>query len=336
MHLIALVQSPDHVCCRYRLAAFDAHLTDAGHSLELRSIPRRAFAWLPFVHALPAACTLILQRKLLTRWQVYLLKRQGRKLIFDFDDAVYLRDSYSPKGFEDPVRRRAFVRTMRACDAVVAGNENLARAAREAGASKIVVIPTCVDAPRYPLAEHRREGGADLVWVGSSSTLQGLERIRPLLEAIGRRYRGLRLKLVCDRFLNLENLPVLARAWSEASEAAEIAAADIGIGWVPDDPWSAGKCGLKLLQYMAAGLPVIANPVGVQASMVRHGETGFLAETDEQWLEAIGRLAHDAPLRQRMGLAGRERVEREYSVPAGAARWLQMLEGLEKKQKTAA
>jgi glycosyltransferase involved in cell wall biosynthesis len=323
--LIALVQSPDHVCCRYRLAAFDAHFTRAGHSLELRSIPRRAWAWLPFVRSIPSNCTLILQRKLLTRWQVYLLKRPGRTLIFDFDDAVYLRDSYSPKGFEDPARRRAFARTMQACDAVVAGNENLARAARDAGASHVTVIPTCVDVPRYPCAEHRREGGAELVWIGSSSTLQGMERIRPLLEEIGRRYRGLRLKLVCDRFLHLENLPVLARPWSEENEAKEIAAADIGIGWVPDDPWSAGKCGLKLLQYMAAGLPVVANPVGVQASIVRHGETGFLAETDEQWLQAIGRLAHDAPLRQRMGRAGRELVEREYSVPAGAARWLTLL-----------
>jgi glycosyltransferase involved in cell wall biosynthesis len=249
----------------------------------------------------------IIQRRLLSAWQLYLLRRRAARLVFDFDDAIFLRDSYSPHGLDDPRKARGFARMMRAVDAVAAGNAYLADEARDAGATGIVsVIPTCVDVRRYQAAEHHREGlGVELVWIGSSSTLQGLERIRPLLEAIGRRYPGLRLKLVCDRFLHLERLPVLALRWSEGSEAAELASADIGISWVPDDAWSRGKCGLKLLQYMAAGLPVVANPVGVQTAIVRHGETGFLAETAEQWLEAIGRLAHDAALRRRMGVAGR-------------------------------
>ena len=89
--------------------------------------------------------------------------------------------------------------------------------------------------------------------------------------------------------MQLQHLPVRSCPWSESSEAAAIATADIGIAWVPDDLWSRGKCGLKILQYMAAGLPVVANPVGVQAEMVQHGETGFLAETSDQWHEAISR-----------------------------------------------
>ena len=103
------------------------------------------------------------------------------------------------------------------------------------------------------------------------------------------------------------------------------AAADIGISWLPNDLWSRGKCGLKVLQYMAAGLPVVANPVGVQGDMVRHGETGFLANTDEEWLEAIGRLARDPVLRQCMGRAGRRRVEAHFSVGTGFASWLSLL-----------
>jgi hypothetical protein len=136
------------------------------------------------------------------------------------------------------------------------------------------------------------------------------------------------LKLVCDRFLQLWSLPILPVPWTEAGEAEEIAAADVGISWIPDDLWSRGKCGLKVLQYMAAGLPVIANPVGVQVEMVRHGETGFLAETPAQWVESVRRLVHDAELRRRMGRAGRRLVESRYSVAAGAARWLALLEGL--------
>jgi glycosyltransferase involved in cell wall biosynthesis len=114
-----------------------------------------------------------------------------------------------------------------------------------------------------------------------------------------------------------------------------LAAADIGISWVPDDDWSRGKCGLKVLQYMAAGLPVVANPVGVHAEMVRHGETGFLAQTPAQWVEAMNCLVHDPPLRRRMGQAGRQRVEEVFSVSIGARRWLVLLDGLRQRREAA-
>lgn len=155
-----------------------------------------------------------------------------------------------------------------------------------------------------------------------------MQAIAPLLEDIGRNVPGLNLKLVCDHFLHLHHLPVLPVTWTETSEAEEIARADIGISWIPDDSWSRGKCGLKVLQYMAAGLPVIANPVGVQVEMVRHGETGYLARTPEEWIAAVRRLSDDTELRRRMGRAGRRLVETRYSVAAGAASWLRLLERL--------
>jgi glycosyltransferase involved in cell wall biosynthesis len=173
------------------------------------------------------------------------------------------------------------------------------------------------------------------VWVGSSSTLRGLEAVRPLWDEVGRAWPGLELKLVCDRSLSLGRLRVSFRPWSEATEAADLADADVGVSWVPDDDWSRGKCGLKVLQYMAAGLPVIANPVGVQAGLVRHGETGYLATTPDEWREAVGRLTCDPALRRRMGQAGRRRVEAEFSVAAGAARWAHMLDGLERRRDAA-
>jgi glycosyltransferase involved in cell wall biosynthesis len=168
----------------------------------------------------------------------------------------------------------------------------------------------------------------ELVWVGSSSTLQGLERCATLLDEIAARVPGLLLKLVCDRALSLKTLPVELCPWSERREAEDIASADVGISWLPEDDWSRGKCGLKVLQYMAAGLPVVANPVGVQGEMVRHGETGFLADTPDEWVTAIGRLAADSRLRQRMGREGRKVVEERYSVAVGARRWLAVLDGL--------
>jgi glycosyltransferase involved in cell wall biosynthesis len=279
----------------------------------------------------------ILQRKLLPAWQLALLRRATDVLLFDFDDAVFLRDSYAPQGCYSSVRARGFAAVVRACDAVIAGNDFLRdHATLWTSADRVHVLRTCVDPDRYPLAEHARaRSRVQLVWIGSSSTLRGLERIKPLLDSLGERWPGLDFKIICDRFLELRRLPVLCCPWSQATEAVELASADIGISWLPGDLWSRGKCCLKVLQYMAAGLPVVANPVGMQAQLVHHGKNGFLVETPEQWSEAIGKLTHDPELRRRMGRSGRERIEQEFSVAAGARRWLEVLRKVEERQPLA-
>lgn len=332
MRLVAVVDSVEHVCSRYRLAAFAPLLAAAGHSLDLRPLPRNPFARALFFRELRTADAVILQRKLLPRWQLTLLRRYARTLLFDFDDAVWLRDSYAAKGMTNHRRAGRFAATVRAADGVIAGNDFLATEAKRLSPSVLATtIPTSIDTTRYPLADHTRTAALHLVWIGSASTLQGLERIRPLLEAVGRAIPGTRLKLICDRFLRFENLAVDAVAWSEETETAEIAAADVGITWVPDDDWSRGKCGLKLLQYQAAGLPVIANPVGVHDQLVSPA-TGFLANTADEWIAAVTRLA-DPAVRATIGKAARSQVERDYSVPASAGKWLDVLERLESRTR---
>ncbi len=324
MRLVALVESVAHVCCRYRLTAFRPALVAAGHALDVRPLPRSLFGRFTLGRTLTSYDAAVLQRKLLPRWVVARLRRRVGRLIFDFDDAVWLRDSYSGKGFDDPKRAARFRATVEACDLVIAGNEFLAAEARKfAPAERVRIIPTCVDVARYPLAAHAAGDSIRLVWVGSSSTLQGLERFAPTLSAIGRAVPGTHLKLICDRFTEFPDLTVERCPWNEATEAAEIAAADVGIGWVPDDPWSRGKCGLKVLQYQAAGLPVVANPVGVQSEFVRDGLTGFRATTTAEWVAAVRALAADAGLRERLGAAGRERVESLYSREAGGRQWVE-------------
>jgi glycosyltransferase involved in cell wall biosynthesis len=328
VRVVALVESTDHVCCRYRVTAFRDALAAYGHTLGIQTLPRTTFGRLGVGRDLNAD-VVVLQRKLLPSWAIALLRRRVPRLVFDFDDAVWLRDSYSPHGFADPKRMQRFRATVAACDLVVAGNEYLAAAAREFTApERVVVIPTCVEPRNYPVAAHQQTGATRLVWVGSRSTLRGLQQFAPTLSAIGREVPGVRLKVVCDQFPTIPDLPVDAVEWRQETEAAEIAAADIGIGWVPDDPWSAGKCGLKLLQYQAAGLPVVANPVGVQAEMVRSHETGFLAVTAEDWVAAVAALAADPHLRYRLGSAGRRQVTDRYSVAAGGRGWFAALHRL--------
>jgi glycosyltransferase involved in cell wall biosynthesis len=328
VRLVALAESESHVCARYRLTAFRPALAAAGHALDIRAVPQSLLGRFALGRDLTSYDAVILQRKLLPRWAVALLRRRVRRLIFDFDDAVWLRDSYSPKGFDDQKRAARFRATVEACDLVIAGNAYLAAEVEKfVPAERVRVIPTCVDVARYPHATHTPSDGIRLVWVGSSSTLRGLERFGPTLSAIGRAVPGTRLKLICDRFAEFPGLTVERCVWNESTESAEIATTDVGIGWVPDDPWSRGKCGLKVLQYQTAGLPVVANPVGVQADFVRSGETGFLANSTQEWVNAIRTLATDMALRKRLGEAGRRQVEELYSVNVGGRLWVEALAG---------
>jgi glycosyltransferase involved in cell wall biosynthesis len=330
MRVLALVEAPDHVCCRYRIAAFASALGIAGWELTLRSLGGGLVGRLARIAQADRYDAVIVQRKLLPRWQLGLLRRRAQRLVFDFDDAVLFRDSYHPRGPHCPRRAARFAAVVRAADQVIAGNEFLAGCAARAGArpGRIEVIPTCINVDAYETSHRPERGpGLDLVWIGSSSTLRGLEQQRPLWDRIGREVSGVRLQVICDRFPELGAMPIVAVPWAEATEAAALAAGDVGISWIPEDLWSRGKCGLKILQYQAAGLPVVANPVGVQAEQVDHGRTGFLVDTADAWVAAIEALAADPPRRRRMGAAARAAVAAGYAVTAWADRFVAAVTG---------
>jgi glycosyltransferase involved in cell wall biosynthesis len=324
--VLALIECPDHVCYRYRIAAFAPAMAERGFALQAVPLRRGVLARSAQLLAARRADVTVLQRKLLAVAHVRLLRRFAPRLIYDVDDAVFQRDSYHRKGPQSRKLRVRFRAAVAAADAVIAGNDYLRqRATEHTDPARTQVIPTCVDAGRYDLAAHRRLGTeVRLVWIGSSSTLQGLNMAEPWLAAVARRLPGLELRLICDRSVELPGLRVVPRPWSSDTEAEELAAADIGISWLPDDQFSRGKCGLKVLQYMAAGLPVIANPVGVHPQMVVHGGSGLLASTPDEWADAVVRLAADPVLRARMGRDGRNRVEQHYSVE----RWGPQFAGL--------
>ena len=168
MKLLALVDSPDHVCCRYRIRAFAPALLEAGWSLTCEGLDRGAFVRSVQLHRAAQFDAVVLQRKLLPGWQLRVLRRASQHLVFDFDDAVLYRDSYSRRGPQSRWRRRRFAQTVCAADTVVAGNDFLADCALRAGASveRVHVIPTCVEPRVYPVARHD-VGRAPSTWSGS-------------------------------------------------------------------------------------------------------------------------------------------------------------------------
>ncbi len=336
MRLLALVESPDHVCCRYRIRAFEPALGECGWSLTVQRLKHTTFGRLSQLFSASSYDSVLLQRRLLPVWQLAILRKNARHLVFDFDDAVLYRDSYSRRGPYSRARHDRFAATVRAADTVIAGNDFLADCALRAGApaTRVRMIPTCVEPTLYPELEshpsERNRPGCELVWIGSSSTLQGLEQQQSLWDRLGRDIPGLRMRVICDRFPGFQTLRVTPVPWSQAWEARDLAAGHIGIGWLPEDPWSQGKCGLKILQYQAARLPVVANPVGMHNELIEPGITGFLPRTSDDWVEAIRTLASNEPLRRRMGRAARERVESGYSVDAWADTFVSSVAAVER------
>jgi glycosyltransferase involved in cell wall biosynthesis len=273
--------------------------------------------------ATASADLVILQRKLLSVVQIGILRSAARRIVFDLDDALFHRDRNQEGRFVRWKLASRFWATMRAADVVVVGNEYLKRRAQEhIDLDRVHVVPTCVDPRRYPLARHDAAGGgARLAWIGQACTLQGMTGAGACLSAAGRAVPGLTLRLICDTKVDVDALNVELCPWSATTEADDLGAADIGISWLADIPFNRGKCGLKVLQYMAAGLPVVGNPIGITPELVIHGKTGFLASTPEEWAEAIKRLAENPELRRQMGAAGRKVVEERYSVGAWSRRF---------------
>jgi glycosyltransferase involved in cell wall biosynthesis len=303
-----------------------------GHSLELLPLPRGLARWRLGV-GLAHVGLVVLQRRLFPGWQLSLLRQRVGRLAFDFDDAVFLRDSYHRQGSESATLRRRFRSMMGSVDAVIAGNNWLAHRATESGARFVRVIPTCVDPNKYvPQRSTNTGSGLTLVWVGSASTVRGLARARPLLEHLGQQVPGLTLRLVCDAFVEFKHLRVERVLWTAAGESDALATADVGLSLLPDDDWSRGKCGLKILQYFAAGLPVLGNAVGVTAEMLGPNattgrEAGLLPESPGDWLAAFDRL-RDPVYRIALGEEGRRRCVEQYSIANGVARWARLLDEL--------
>lgn len=245
---------------------------------------------------------------------------RGIPRVFDYDDAVY----HLYGAHRQPVVRALLANKhpvgMRAATLIVAGNATLAERATLAGASRVAIVPTVVDLDRYPRLDRysRLESKSDddppprICWIGQHSTAGFLKPYAGLFGALTDAGRARFVAIGIDA--SALGLPMESVAWSEAGEVAAIAACDIGIMPLADGPFERGKCGYKLIQYMACGLPVIASPVGVNREIVQHGVNGFLAETPEQWESAIAALIDDPALRARMGAAGRRRVEQTYAL----------------------
>lgn len=236
------------------------------------------------------------------------LFRGRTPVALEFDDAIYLT----------PFHGRKLARLAAAARLVIVGNAELARFA--AGAREVAVVPTVLDVKRYrPRLDHRDRDRFVVGWIGLPYNLPALQRLARPLARVAREV-PLELRVIGTAAPELPGVPVRLVPWSEAGEAAALADLDVGVMPLADNPWSRGKCALKLLQYMAAGVPAVASPVGVNRDILADGENGRLADGEEEWLGALLALARSPSLRARLGAAGRRTVEARYSLDAWVPR----------------
>ncbi|WP_280540223.1 glycosyltransferase family 4 protein [Chromohalobacter sp. 11-W] len=251
-----------------------------------------------------------------------LLRAIGVPYVVDYDDALFHRYDCHSSAIIRQILGRKIDTVMRHSAAVIAGNKYLAERAQKAGARKIEIVPTVVDADRYQ-PKLRVTGEVPIVgWIGTPKTSRYLKPLLPVFESIKEKM-PVRFVAVGAREGDFANSPVEAWPWSEETEVESIQRFDIGIMPLPDTPFERGKCGYKLIQYMACGLPIVASPVGVNKEIVVPEKNGLLAETVEEWDQALRALLQaDFSNHEAMGSAGRACVEKWYSLGAQSPRLL--------------
>lgn len=255
-----------------------------------------------------------------------LVLRAGKPVIYDFDDAFFHQYESHPTPVVRTMLKGKLEPLLRGATACCCGNGYLLEYAKQfCGAS--ILFPTVVDASLYYPASDAARATKPLTigWIGSPSTWRYVKPLMPLLQELAQEF-GLVIRIVgagvgaeADIFDGLQLVE-----WREDDEIDQVRNMDIGIMPLPQEDWAKGKSGYKLIQYMSCGLPVVASPVGVNVTLLEGGDVGFLATSIAEWREALTRLIRDPQLRERLGAAGRRRVEAHYSVQRHAPRLIEL------------
>lgn len=238
----------------------------------------------------------------------------NRTYILNYDDAIFHNYDLHPNPIIRCLYKNKIGTLIKRSSATICGNKYLASYAVAAGARKVLVIPTVVDISKYKLTRvHRATNCPKIVWIGSPSTIKYLQSISHVLQQVALN-RAYILKVIGVIDFSIVGVTIECMPWTEESEIDGLLDCDIGIMPLFNTRWEQGKCGYKLIQYMACGLPVIASNLGANREIVSNNVNGYLASDDESWTVNLIALLDDFKLRERLGTRGRSLIESVYSV----------------------
>lgn len=324
MRVLFLIQGWERPSSRYRVLQYLPYLEKEGVQAKVTTYPKGIGRYIKLCREVGNYDVIFLQRKRLNALFLQLLRTRAKGMVYDFDDAVMYRDSNASSPYSR-TRQRRFIRTIKASDHIIAGNSFLRDQAQRYN-DRVTVIPTAINMKRYTIKNYEKAVKITIGWIGSSSTLPYLIDIKAVFEELGKKYRNLELKIICNTFFDCENIQVIKKVWNQEEEIEDLKSLDIGVMPLKDDPWSWGKCGLKKIQYYGVGIPVVCTPVGANRDVVQDGVNGFWAMSHEEWVEKLSILVEDPLLRQEMGMTGRGLVEESFSVQACAPKLCHVLE----------
>ena len=324
MKVLFLIQGFSVAASRYRVLQYIPYLESRGVKAEVRLYPRTLKENFRFFKELSQYDIVFLQRKRFSQPRLALLRKKAKRIVYDFDDSVMYRNSKA----KDPLsstRRRRFIQMAKNSDFVIAGNEFLKSQVLPLN-QNVDVIPTAIIGERYQLKTYPAQPGRVVLgWIGDHGSIHYLEKMKPIFERIGERYPQVELKIVCDTFFDCDRMKVIKKNWSSEEEVADLQGFDVGLMPLVDDPWSWGKCGLKIIQYQGVGVPVVCTPVGINKDLVEDGANGFWAKTPREWEEKLSLLIKNPKLREQMGREGRRRVLKNYTNEVCAPRLFSIL-----------
>ena len=348
IRVLALSPIPEEGAgCRFRIAQFIPYLESVGIDVTLNSLFTPEFFHLVYKpgHYVRKAVTfaaLSLKRldslRDASRYDVVWIYREifpigpafverllalpGRPpIVFDFDDALFLPSVSDANRLIGVLKRPQKVASIiRRSNQVVAGNEYLSAYARRFNPATRM-IPTCVDTTRFTPAARTSGAATPIVgWIGSPTTAAYIRTLGPVLQRAHREHAfNLRVSGSAEPLV-LEGMTIDNTPWSLDREIELFNTCDVGVYPLADDEWSLGKCGFKAIEFMACGVPVVAAAVGINREIIEDGVNGFLAATEDEWVDKLGRLLADPALRARFAEAGRSTVEARYSLRVNAPR----------------
>lgn len=254
-----------------------------------------------------------------------------KKIIYDFDDAIWLTDRPDESFLMRIGKCRSKVRAIcRWSNKVSCGNDYLAMYAARFNRD-VICNPTVVDTDGYHNPERfdQKKGGKAITigWTGSHSTLKYLKIAAGALKRIVARHPNVQIVIIADRPPeNMSDTPFTFIAWNRETEIQDLLQIDIGIMPLPDDQWAQGKCSFKAIQYMALGIPPVVSAVGLNRNLIDDGVNGFFADGVDEWFESLDLLIRDNALRKSMGEKARTRIVNQYSTAVNASTFLSLFE----------
>lgn len=255
-----------------------------------------------------------------------------KRIIYDFDDAIWLSDPDEKNSLIAKLKWKSKVALVcKWSNKVCVGNNYLAHFARNYN-QNVVVNPTTIDTENLhnPQIHKGTNTQIDLEktvigWTGTHSTLQYLTPIIPVLKELEKRHQ-FTFMVIANKKPDYDLKSLVFIPWKKKTELADLMRIDIGIMPLSNNDWSNGKCGFKLLQYMALEKPSIASPVGINTQLIKEGYNGYICQTNDDWLSSLESLLTDQNKRIEMGKKGRNKVIQNYSVLSNRDNFLSFFE----------